>query len=111
MKLKHLLVCTSLMTASLNVQATEPTFDSVKDILTKNACLACHTVEKKVVGPAYQEIAAKRKGHPANAELLAQHMRQGSKDVYGPMPMPPNPVISDNDIKAIVAWIMAGAPK
>ncbi len=111
MKLKQLLVCASLMTIGFGAQAAEPTFESVKDILTKNACLACHAVDKKVVGPAYQEVAEKRKGDPANAELLAQHIRQGSKDVYGPMPMPPNPGISDDDIKQVVAWIMAGAPQ
>ena len=111
MKFKHLLVCTSLMTAGFGAQAAEPNFDAVKDVLTKNACLACHTVDRKVVGPAYQEIAAKRKDDPANAQVLAQHIRQGSQGVYGPMPMPANAGISDNDIQAIVGWIMAGATK
>lgn len=111
MKLKQLLVCTSLMMAGFSVQAAEPSFDAVKDIMTRNACLSCHTVEKKVVGPAYQQIAAKRKDDPANAALLAQHIRQGSQGVYGPMPMPANAGISDSDIQTIVSWIMAGAEK
>ena len=111
MSLKQLLACTALLSAGFSAQAAEPSFDSVQDILTKNACLDCHTVDKKVVGPAYRDIAAKRKDDPANAEVLAQHVRQGSKGVYGPLPMPSNPAISDDDIKAVVAWIMAGAPK
>ncbi len=111
MSLKQLLVCAALLSAGFSAQATEPRFDSVKDILTRTACLACHTVDKKVVGPAYRDIAAKRKDDPANAEVLAQHVRHGSKGVYGPLPMPSNPAISDDDIKAVVAWIMAGAPK
>ena len=64
-----------------------------------------------MVGPAYRDIAAKRKDDPANAEILVQHIRQGSKGVYGPLPMPANPVISDKDIQAVVDWIMAGAPQ
>lgn len=111
MTLKQLLVCTALLSTGFSAQAAEPSFDSVNDILTKNACLACHTVDRKVVGPAYKDIAAKRKDDPANAEILAQHVREGSKGVYGPLPMPANPVISDDDIKAVVDWIMAGAPK
>lgn len=111
MKFKQLLVCTSLMSVGFSAQAAEPNFDAVQAILTKNACLACHTVDKKVVGPAYKDIAAKRKDDPANADVLAQHVREGSKGVYGPLPMPANPAISDADIKAVVEWIMAGAPK
>lgn len=111
MSLKQLLVCTALFSAGFSAQAAEAGFDSVKDVLTRNACLSCHTVDRKVVGPAYKEIAKLRKDDPANAEVIAQHIRQGSKGVYGPLPMPANAAISDADIKAVVDWIMAGAPK
>ncbi|MGR7948485.1 c-type cytochrome [Alcaligenes sp. RM2] len=111
MSLKQLLVCTALFSAGFSAQAAEASFDSVKDVLTRNACLSCHTVDRKVVGPAYKDIANMRKDDPANAEVIAQHIRQGSKGVYGPLPMPANAAISDADIKAVVAWIMAGAPK
>ncbi|EJC65686.1 c-type cytochrome [Alcaligenes ammonioxydans] len=111
MAFKQWLVCTALLSTAFNASAADAGLEAVKDILTRNACLSCHTVERKVVGPAYRDIAAKRKDDPANAEILVQHIRQGSKGVYGPLPMPANPVISDKDIQAVVDWIMAGAPQ
>ncbi|AYR19400.1 c-type cytochrome [Alcaligenes faecalis] len=111
MRVKQLLVCTALFSAGFSTQAAQASFESAQDVLTRNACLSCHTVDRKVVGPAYKDIAAMRKGDPANAEVIAQHIRQGSKGVYGPLPMPANPAISDADIQVVVDWIMAGAPK
>lgn len=54
MSLKQLLVCTALFSAGFSAQAAEAGFDSVKDVLTRNACLSCHTIDRKVVGPAYK---------------------------------------------------------
>ncbi len=83
----------------------------VHEILSKNACLACHAVDKKLVGPAYQDVAAKHKGDADAAALLAKHIREGSSGVWGPIPMPPNPNISDADIKMVVEWVLEGAPQ
>ena len=83
----------------------------VKDILKNNACLACHGIDHKVVGPGYNEVAAKYKGDEAAAAQLAKHIKEGSSGVWGPIPMPPNAGISDADIKVVVDWLMAGAPQ
>jgi cytochrome c len=83
----------------------------VKDILTANACMACHTIEKKVVGPSYTEVGAKYKGKEAEAATLTKHVREGSSGVWGPIPMPPNKNISDADLKIVVDWLIAGAPQ
>lgn len=71
----------------------------------KNACMSCHGVDKKIVGPAFKEIAAKYKGKGVEA-TLAKHVKEGTKGNWGQVPMPPNPQVKDEDIKKIVAWIM-----
>lgn len=72
----------------------------------KNACMSCHGVDKKIVGPAFKEIATKYKGDKAAPARLAKHVKEGTKGKWGEIPMPPNPQVKDDDIKKIVAWIM-----
>jgi cytochrome c len=83
----------------------------ILEILGKNSCLACHAVDKKLVGPAYRDVAAKHKGDADAAAVLAKHIKEGSSGVWGPIPMPPNPSISDADIKLVVEWVLEGAPQ
>lgn len=75
-------------------------------LATRNGCLACHTVDKKVVGPGFKEIAAKYRNDKGAADNLTQKVKQGGKGVWGDILMPPNTHIKDEDIKAMVAWIM-----
>lgn len=77
------------------------------EILTKAGCLACHAKDKKVVGPSYKDVAAKYKGQDVSAKLM-EKVRKGGSGVYGPIPMPPNPVakISDADLKTVVDYIL-----
>jgi len=71
----------------------------------KHNCLACHTVDKKLVGPAYKEIAKKYKGQNVAAQL-EQKVKKGGQGVWGPIPMPPNAAVPDADIKKLVDWIL-----
>ena len=71
----------------------------------KHNCLACHQVDKKVVGPAYREIAKKYKGQNAAAKL-EQKVKKGGQGAWGNVPMPPNPAVPDADIKKLVDWIL-----
>lgn len=71
----------------------------------KYNCLACHQVDKKVVGPAYKDIAKKYKGQDVKAKL-AEKVKKGGSGVWGPIPMPPNPAVPDKDIKELVEWIL-----
>lgn len=75
--------------------------------MTKAGCVACHTKDKKLVGPAFKDIAAKYKGQDATAKLI-EKVRKGGSGVYGPVPMSPNPPdkINDADLKATVEWIL-----
>ena len=81
--------------------------DAAKALAQKNGCLACHSIDKKVLGPAYKDVAAKYKGdNTAEAKLVAK-VKAGGSGVWGPMPMPANsPQVKDEDIKTIVQWIL-----
>ncbi len=70
----------------------------------KYNCLACHQVDKKVVGPAYKDIAKKYKA--ADAAKLIAKVKKGGSGVWGPVPMPPNPTVPDADLKKLVDWIL-----
>jgi cytochrome c len=74
----------------------------------KSGCLACHAIDKKVLGPSMKDVAAKYKGDAtAEAKLIAK-VKKGGSGVWGPMPMPANsPQVKDEDIKSIVQWILA----
>jgi cytochrome c len=84
---------------ALPVQADEA-------LAKKHNCFACHQPDKKVVGPAYKDVAKKYKGDAKAAEQLAQKVKKGSQGVWGPVPMPPNPAVPDGDIKKLVDWIL-----
>ena len=76
-------------------------------LMQKDGCAACHAIDKKVVGPAYQDVAAKYKDDKGAAAKLAQKVKAGGAGVWGQVPMPPNAATSDDDIKALVAWILS----
>ena len=69
-------------------------------------CMSCHAVDKKLVGPAYKDVAAKYKGDAGAAAKLAAKVKAGGKGVWGEVPMPPNNV-TDDEAKKLVAWILA----
>ena len=69
-------------------------------------CMACHAIDKKLVGPAYKEVAAKYKGDKGAAAMLATKVKAGGKGVWGQVPMPPNNV-TDDEAKKLVAWVLA----
>jgi cytochrome c len=78
--------------------------DAVDDAMTKAGCAACHAADKKVVGPSFKEVAAKRKGDAGAVALLMDKVRKGGSGVYGPVPMPPTgpDKISDADLKGAI---------
>jgi cytochrome c len=74
----------------------------------KHACIACHAIDKKLVGPAYQDVAKKYKGDAGAAAKLEAKVAKGGSGVWGAMPMPPNaPKVPEADIKELVKWVLA----
>ena len=80
--------------------------DSVSQLLSANACVACHTLDKRVVGPSFREVAAKYAGENEAPAKLARKVKEGGAGVWGTVPMPPNAGMSDADVGQIVAWIL-----
>ena len=100
------LVRVSIAAAALAFAATVSA-QSGEDLIKKDGCTACHSVDKKIIGPAYNDVAAKYKGDAKAAAYLQDKIKKGGSGVWGQIPMPPNTQVSDQDIKTIVAWILA----
>jgi cytochrome c len=90
-----------------------PAFGAMDDAaataaISKAGCRACHAVDKKMVGPSYQDIAKKYKGDAKAVAMLSEKVRKGGTGNRGQVPMPPTPPekISDADLKAVVEWIL-----
>src|SRR5687767_4534642 len=97
--MKHVVVVLGLLAAS-PVMASE-------ELAKKNACFACHTVDKKIVGPSYKDVAAKYRSDKEAAKKLAHKVKNGSQGVWGTIPMPPNSAVPDADINTLVKWILS----
>src|SRR5262245_379967 len=80
-----------------------PVAQADEALAKSKGCTACHANDKKVIGPAYKEVAKKYKGDAKAAELLATKIVKGGQGVWGPVPMPPNKV-SDDEAKKLAAW-------
>lgn len=101
MKIVHIVVAVAAL-------AGAPAWAS-KELAQKNACLACHAADKKMVGPAYLEIAKKYAGQKDAEDVLARSIKAGGSGKWGPVPMPAQPALSDADAKTLAAWILGGA--
>ncbi len=90
------------------VLISAPAFAS-KELAQKSACLACHAADKKLVGPAYQEVAKKYAGQKDAEANLVKSIKAGGSGKWGPIPMPAQAALSDADAKTLAAWILGGA--
>ena len=79
------------------------------DLAKNNNCMACHAVDKKIVGPAYKDVAKKYAGQPDAEATLAKSIKAGGSGKWGPIPMPPQAQLSDADAKTLAAWVLGGA--
>jgi cytochrome c len=108
MKVRYALILAA--TLLIGIQTAEAAVDMAKgDALAKASnCMACHTIDKKVVGPAYQDVAKKYKGDKEAETKLFNKVKGGGAGVWGQIPMPANgPKVSDSDIKTLVEWVLA----
>lgn len=78
-----------------------------EELAKKHGCFACHTVDKKMVGPGYKDVAAKYRGDKGAEAKLVDKVKKGGAGVWGQVPMPPNAQVPDNDIRALVKWILS----
>jgi cytochrome c len=75
-------------------------------LATAKNCMACHAVDKKLVGPAYKEVAAKYAGQKDAADKLAVKIMKGGSGVWGPVPMPANAQVNEAEAKKLAAWVL-----
>ncbi|RMD01500.1 cytochrome C [Aquitalea palustris] len=101
--MKQLLIALALgglISAGLAEAASGP------ELAKQYNCLACHSVDAKLVGPSYKQVAAKYKGQNVTAKLM-QKVKAGGSGSFGAIPMSPNPQVPDADLKQLVTWILA----
>jgi cytochrome c len=76
-------------------------------LLKKYNCTACHAIDKKLVGPAYKDVAKKYAGDAGAEKMLFEKVKKGGKGTWGQIPMPPNPQVPDADLTAMIKFILS----
>ena len=77
------------------------------DLAKAKNCMACHAVANKLVGPAYKDVAAKYEGQKGAEDKLVQKVMKGGAGVWGPVPMPANPQVSEAEARSLVKWVLS----
>ena len=96
----------ALFAVALVAAASSPAF-AQQELAQQKNCLTCHSVDKKIVGPAYKDVAAKYKGDKTAVDKLTQKVMKGGSGVWGQVPMPANPQVSEAEAKKLVQWILS----
>ncbi|MSQ80242.1 MAG: c-type cytochrome [Candidatus Methylopumilus sp.] len=106
--MKSVILSIAMVSVLLVNQAQAADAKAAEALAQKRGCFACHSVEKKVVGPSYKEVASKYKNDKGAQTKLVAKVKAGGSGVWGPVPMPANsPQVKDEDIKTIVQWILS----
>ena len=95
----------SLITLALTLSVAAPAMADLALATSKN-CMACHAVDKKLVGPAYKDVAAKYAGQKDAVDLMCGLFVLGGSGVWGPVPMPANAQVNDAEAKKLAAWVL-----
>jgi cytochrome c len=96
-----------LISAALGLSLVSGSALASADLAKAKNCLACHAADKKLVGPSYKDIAAKYAKDKDAVAKLAKKIREGGVGVWGQIPMPANPQVSDAEAKTLATWVMA----
>lgn len=102
---------TALVRAAAAAPAAAPVAEESAGLrlARQNACVACHGVSNKIVGPAFTDVAARYRGDAAAPAALAARIRAGTSGVWGAVAMPAQSSLKDEEIQTLVAWVLAGA--
>lgn len=99
--MKTLVLALTLTTTALPAALADQALASAKN------CMACHAMDRKLVGPAYREVAKKYAGDPSATDRLARKIIQGGSGAWGAVPMPANPQVSESDAKKLASWVLS----
>jgi cytochrome c len=94
-----------VLSVAIGAASATPAFANA-DLAKNKNCMACHAVDKKVIGPAYKDVAAKYAGQKDSADKLAQKIVKGGSGVWGAVPMPANPQVTEAEAKTLAAWVL-----
>jgi cytochrome c len=103
---KGILVVVAAAALGLTAQANAADAAKAQELAKSKNCLTCHMVDKKLVGPAFKDVAKKYKGDSAAVADLSKKVINGTSGTWGAIPMPPNPV-SQDEAKTLVEWILS----
>jgi cytochrome c len=95
-----------LAIATIVAAVMSPAAFANQALAEKKNCMACHQVDKKLVGPAYKDVAAKYAGQKDAAAKLAEKIQKGGTGVWGQIPMPANPQVNPDEAKTLANWIL-----
>jgi cytochrome c len=95
-----------VLTLSLLAGIVGPAFANA-DLAQKKNCMACHAIDKKLVGPSYKDVAAKYANQKDAVDKLAEKVVKGGSGVWGPVPMPANAQVTPAEAKTLVAWVLS----
>ena len=95
----------TLITLAMTLSVAAPAM-AVLALATSKNCMACHAVDKKLVGPSYKDVAAKYSGQKDAVDKLAAKIVKGGAGVWGPVPMPANAQVNDAEAKKLAAWVL-----
>ena len=112
MSMMRSIVGAVIVAASFGVSAAEQPVSSANAmaIARSNACMGCHAIDRKLVGPSFQQVAEKYKADPQAGAKLEKKVKNGGAGVWGAIPMPSHPAMNSADIQTVVSWVLAGAP-
>jgi cytochrome c len=96
----------AVLSVVASIAATGPAFADEALAKSKN-CMACHSIDKKVVGPAYKDVAKKYAGDAKAQDMLAAKIIKGGSGVWGPVPMPANQQVNEAEAKKLAAWVLS----
>lgn len=104
-------LCASLLSSCVVVQAATSDDARANALAKQNACLGCHALDKKVVGPSFQDVAKRYVNSPNAVALLKNKIAKGGSGSWGVVPMPGNSKLSDIELSLLANWVLRGAPK
>ncbi len=95
-----------ILGVALSAAVASPAFANA-DLAKQKNCLACHAADKKVIGPSYKDVAAKYTGQKDAADKMAQKILKGGSGVWGAVPMPANPQVTEAEAKTLATWVLS----
>jgi cytochrome c len=99
----YLLIALTLLTTPMFAHADD---DPMLKVAQENACMTCHAVDQKIIGPSFRTIAARFRNNPDAANYLFTRLQDGSVGDWGQIPMPPNPQANPADLHRLVQWVL-----